>query len=450
MFHPDDQQRAWAHWRHSLATGDPYEIECRLRHYSGEYRWVLGRALPIRNAEGSIKRWFGTCTDIDAMKSAEEALKRADRQKDEFLAILAHELRNPLAPILSATAILKARGGNDAMNQRQREVIGQQAKHMARLVADLLDVSRLQRGTYTLEQEPLDLVLVVQNCVDDYREMVEGQGLELELNVPATALPVNGDRVRLRQALGNLLSNATKFTPRGGVVAVYLRTAEAGGGRPAIHSVRDTGAGIPLEALSTIWEIFVQRKQDMARSKGGLGLGLGLVKGIVEMHGGSVSATSAREGCGAEFTLNLPILAGSACPTVTSASTAAVSNGSGRRIFLIEDNRDAGETLQTPLELHGYEVQLAFNGREGLEAAGHWKPSVVRRDLGLPGLSGHEVAEALRGDATMKELRLIAISGYVQPTDMARSRAAGFDCHLGKPVDLHRLLQLINEPGSGR
>ena len=443
MFHPDDQQRAWTHWRHSLATGDPYEIEYRLRHHSGEYRWVLGRALPIRDAEGSIERWFGTCTDIDAMKSAEEALKRADRQKDEFLAMLAHELRNPLAPILSATAILKARGGSDPVTQRQREVIERQAQHMARLVADLLDVSRLQRGTYALEREPLDLVQIVRDCVDDYRGTVEGQGLELVANVPATPLPVDGDRVRLGQALGNLLSNAAKFTPGDGRVVVDLRAVEAGGGGQAVLSVRDSGVGIPQEALSTIWEIFVQGKQDLARSKGGLGLGLGLVKGIVEMHGGSVSATSAGEGFGAEFTLTLPILSGQPRPAAETWSDVAGRDGSGQKILLIEDNRDAGETLQALLELHGYEVQLVFNGRDGLDAAGRWKPSVVLCDLGLPGLSGHEVAEALRQDPTMQGLRLIAISGYVQPADLARSHAAGFDHHVGKPVELNRLLRFL-------
>jgi len=447
MFHPDDQQRAGAHWRHSLATGEPYEIEYRLRHHSGEYRWVLGRALPIRNAEGSIERWFGTCTDIDAMKRAEVALKRADRQKDEFLAMLAHELRNPLGPILNSIAILKVRGGSDPVTQRQREVIERQAQHMARLVADLLDVSRLQRGTYTLEREPLDLVAAVRDCVEDYRETLENQGLELVAKVPRTTLPVSGDRVRLGQALGNLLSNAAKFTPGGGQVVVDLRAVETGEARQAALSVRDTGAGIPQEALSTIWEIFVQGKQDLARSKGGLGLGLGLVKGIVEMHGGSVSAASAGEGHGAEFTLTLPILASVAHPAVKAATTFAVRDESRRKILLIEDNRDAAETLQELLKLYGYQVQLAFNGREGLEAARQWQPNVVLCDLGLPGMSGHEVAEALRADPTMEGLRLIAISGYVQTSDTARSHAAGFDHHLAKPVDLNRLLQLIDGTG---
>jgi PAS domain S-box-containing protein len=447
IFHPDDRERAWAQWRRSLATGEPYEIEYRLRHHTGEYRWVLGRALPIRDSQGRIERWFGTCTDIDAMKRAEEALQETARQKDEFLAMLAHELRNPLAPILNATAVLEVRGGNDAVIRRQREVIHRQAQHMTRLVADLLDVSRLHRGTYTLEREPLDLVRTVRNCVEDYRGTLENQGLEVVMKLPDTPLLVNGDRVRLSQALGNLLSNAAKFTPSGGMVMINLRESQSNGVPQAVISVRDTGAGISSEALSSIWEIFVQGKQDLARSKGGLGLGLALVKGIVELHGGSASAASEGERRGAEFTLTLPVLTGSPSPAVGAKSPGAASDQGGRTILLIEDNRDAAETMQELLELHGYEVYVAFNGPEGLDAARRLRPSVVLCDLGLPDLSGHEIAEALRGDPATRDLRLIAVSGYAQPADTARSRAAGFDHHLAKPVELDGLLQLILEAG---
>lgn len=371
-----------------------------------------------------------------------EALQEADQRKNEFLAMLAHELRNPLGPILNAVAVLQARGAGDSVLERQGAVIKRQAGHMARLVADLLDVSRITRGTLTIQAETVDLVEVVRGCVSDYREGLETAGVRVVILVPEGPLQMHGDRVRLCQAIGNLVNNAGKFTPVGGQILVQLRPE---GAERALVTVRDTGAGISPETLPRIWESFVQGEQDMARTRGGLGLGLALVKTIVEKHGGSVSAFSAGLGEGAEFTLALPLVTGDAPAHAPAASTPAEPERRGRRVLVIEDNRDAAETIQELLELDGHEVRLTFSGPEGIEAARTWNPDLVLCDIGLPGMNGYQVAERLREDPLTCDLRLVALSGYAQPEHRVQSHAAGFNDHIAKPVDPDKLLQLLRE-----
>ncbi len=392
---------------------------------------------------------------LEESRRTTRELQEADRRKDEFLAMLAHELRNPLAPILTAVAVLRARGPADPQLQRQREIIKRQAEHMARIVADLLEVSRISRGNLTLQSETLNLVETVRSCVDDYRLGLENSGVRVDADLPQEPLIVQGDRVRLCQAVGNLLNNAGKFTTSGDRICVGVRKEVKGDLEQAVVSVRDTGAGIPAELLPTIWESFVQGRQDLARTTGGLGLGLALVKGIVEMHGGAIAASSAGPGQGAEFTISLPLLP---TPPPTPASSrppaareAPGRRGEGRRVLIIEDNRDAAETLQELLGIEGYEVRLAFSGQEGVEAARAWSPHLILCDIGLPGMNGYGVAEALRRDRRTQGTRLVAISGYSQPEDVERGRAAGFDAYLPKPVDPEVLMSIaagetIHEP----
>lgn len=370
------------------------------------------------------------------------ALREADVRKNEFLAMLAHELRNPLGPILNAVAVMRARGPAEPVMERQQEIIKRQAGHMARLVADLLDVSRITRGALTVERQTLDLVEVVRGCVSDYREGLEEAGIRVEFRLPPGPVPVSGDRVRLCQALGNLVSNAGKFTPSGGVITVELRTDEESCG---VITVRDTGAGIPEETLPRIWESFVQGEQDMARTGGGLGLGLALVKAIIEKHGGTVAAASHGPGRGAVFTLTLPLSAvdAHAIPPLESREDGIAQHG--RRVLVIEDNRDAAETIQELLECAGHEVRLAFSGPHGVEVARDWEPDLVLCDIGLPGMNGYQVAAELRRDAATHNLRLVALSGYAQPEHVAQGRLAGFDAHLAKPVDPDELLRLLRD-----
>ena len=386
---------------------------------------------------------------LEESRRTMEALQEADRRKNEFLAMLAHELRNPLGPIRNAIAVMQATGPADPLIERQRAIIKRQAEHMTRLVADLLDVSRVTRGTLAVQHQPLELVETVRSCASDYRHGLEAAGIHVELSLPERHLLIRGDRVRLCQAIGNLIGNAGKFTPANGRITVSLREELQAGGERAVVTVRDTGAGIPAETLPRIWESFVQGEQDMARAQGGLGLGLALVKGIVEMHGGTVAATSDGPGKGAEFTLTLPLLPDEEAPAelpLTAAAEMSFSPETGnRRVLVIEDNRDAAETIQELLELGGHEVRLTFSGPEGIEVARDWQPDMVLCDIGLPGMNGYEVAVKLREEPVTRDLHLVALSGYAQPEHLARGQSAGFDAHLAKPVDPEELLRLLGQ-----
>jgi len=382
---------------------------------------------------------------LEESRRTTEALREADQRKNEFLAMLAHELRNPLGPIVNAVAVLQARGSGDPFVQRQGEVIKRQAGHMARLVSDLLDVSRITRGTLTVHREPLDLVEVVRSCASDYRDGLEKAGIRMELQLPEEPLYIRGDRVRLCQAIGNLVGNAGKFTPAGGQITVWLRAERSAGAERAVITVRDTGAGIPAETLPRIWDSFVQGEQDMARTRGGLGLGLALVKAIVEKHGGTVAAASGGTGQGSEFTVALP-LAPTGAPLSAPAPLREPAPARGAcKVLVIEDNRDAAETIQELLELEGHEVRLAFSGPAGIDIAHTWQPDLVLCDIGLPGMNGYQVAELLRRDPATHGLRLVALSGYAQPEHLAQGQAAGFNAHLAKPVDPDELLRLLQK-----
>jgi signal transduction histidine kinase len=359
-------------------------------------------------------------------------LAEADRRKDEFLALLGHELRSPLAAIRNVLHLLSGEDDDPAASEWTRGVLERQARTMERLVDDLLDVSRIRSGKIDLRREWVDLARLVEHAVSDYGGAVAKAGLTLQRELPEGPVPVRGDPTRLAQMLGNLLKNASKFTDPGGRVTVRLARDEDGQG--ASISVRDTGIGIEPEMLPHIFETFAQAIGSVGRSQGGLGLGLALVKGLAELHGGRVGATSDGPGRGAEFTLWLP-LTHDAPPPSAAAPPPGRTAVRPWSILVIEDNRDAAGTMQRLLRRDGHEVEIADSGPAGLEAARARRPEVVLCDLGLPGMDGFAVARALRGDEATAAATLIAISGYGQEEDQQRCRDAGFDLHMTKPVN---------------
>ncbi len=455
VLHPEDRQRCIDRWLRALKDGAEYEIEVRNRRHDGEYRWFLTRAVPQRDGSGQILAWFGTATDIHDSKLAEAALMEADRRKDEFLALLAHELRNPLAPIRNSAEILKRIGTAVPGVARARDVIDRQVRHMARLLDDLLDISRITRDKVPLRNEPLDLSRVVRDTAEDLRGILEAAGLNLTLDLPGAPLPVSGDPTRLAQVVGNLLQNSAKFTDRGGRVSIALGQDDDG----AILSVQDSGIGIGPELMPQLFQPFIQADGSLERARGGLGLGLALARALVELHGGSIQARSGGPGLGTEFVVRLP-LAHSSRPGIEAARRYPAGSGAGDqrlardskpRVLLVEDNPDAAESLRDLLEGSGCAVEVAATGPEAVARAASFSPDVVLCDLGLPGMDGYGVAEALRGIPATASARLIALSGYGQEADQRRSRAAGFDLHLTKPVEFNELRRLLDgDPGAGR
>jgi signal transduction histidine kinase/ActR/RegA family two-component response regulator len=365
-----------------------------------------------------------------------DALAAASRQKDEFLAMLAHELRNPLAPIRNALYVLRLRGTDGTTLTWAEDVLERQVGRLARMIEDLLDVSRLTRGKVVLKRERVDLTRLARLAAEDHRAALQRGQLGLEMDLPPTPLWVEGDATRLAQVVDNLLHNAGKFTNPGGRVTVRVQRAD---GQAAI-TVRDTGIGIAPDLLPHVFETLTQADATLERSQGGLGLGLALVKGLVELHGGAVQAQSDGLGRGAAFTVTLPLQ--QEAPEERSPPAAAPA-GRALRILMVEDNRDGAETLQTLLRLAGHEVALAVTGPEGVDMARRFRPDVVLCDIGLPGMDGFAVGRALREDPSTSRSRLIVLSGYGQEEDRRKSREAGFDLHLTKPVDPLDLLRLL-------
>jgi len=446
VLHPDDVGPCAAQWAQAVREFKPFQIECRFKHASpNEYRWFLGRAEPVADEPGGPVRWYGTCTDIDEQKRTEEMLKEVGRRKDEFLAVLSHELRNPLAPILNALQILSTTAMPDSESEEARDVIDRQIRHVASMVDDLLDMFRISHRKFVLLREPIDLVTRVHRIVEDYRRPLEDSGLRVELELPDEPVWVTADRRRLAQVISNLLQNAAKFTNPGGCVTVRVEL-DREAHRVAL-SIRDTGLGMTPEVLRDVFEMFVQGKQNLARREGGLGLGLALVKGIVELHGGRVKASSPGPGKGSEFSFWLPLCRKPAMPSRTLSAVPAPAlelNGKGRlRVLIVEDNEDAAQTLVVLLKRFGHDVRMAYTGQAGINLAKSWHPDVILCDLGLPDKDGYEVASELRHDPETSTARLIAVSGYGQEEDRRRTEESGFDLHLTKPVDPMELKRLL-------
>jgi signal transduction histidine kinase/DNA-binding response OmpR family regulator len=367
-------------------------------------------------------------------------IQQADQQKNEFLSMLAHELRNPLAPIRNAVAVLQLNKDGGSHVDWARDVIDRQVRHLVRLVDDLLDVSRITQGKIRLEFESLDVAFIVQNAVETSRPLIESGGHELSVELPPQPLLVRGDRARIAQVLANLLNNAAKYTAEGGQIAISARREDD----EAVFRVRDSGVGIAPEMIDRVFDLFTQVDCSLARSQGGLGIGLTLVRRLVELHGGTVSAASAGPGQGSEFTVRLPALE----PVVIAPQTGDESQGpaapaAGLRVLVVDDNADAADSLAQLLRISGHQVKVAYDGLAAVDAATSFQPQAAVLDLGLPGLDGYELACRLRDDFVEDELLLIALSGYGRSEDVRRAAESGFQQHFVKPVDLTALLKLL-------
>jgi len=422
----------------------------------GHRRCLHAQYVPDRDGD-EVRGFFVLVQDVTEQKQIEESLREADRRKDEFLAMLAHELRNPLAPVLTAVEVLEVRAAAaeadpdaarlraeaDPDAARLRAVIDRQARHMARLLDDLLDVSRITRGKTELRKQTLDLAALLRAVTESSLAVVRARGLELTITVPETPVPVEADEARIHQVVGNLITNAVKYTPAGGTISVSLEVGEW-----AVVRVRDSGIGITPEFLPRVFELFSQGEHSLARTAGGLGVGLTLVKNLVEMHGGQVEARSEGRECGSEFIVRLPLANGvpDAAPRPSADTRVAPEGSRSLRLVVVDDNRDAAESLAELLELWGWDVRVATDGLSGLAVVEEFRPEVVILDIGMPGMDGYQVVRALRQrerDGAYALRCLIALTGFGQREDRDRAFAAGFDHHLTKPVDPRLLRKLL-------
>lgn len=380
--------------------------------------------------------------DVTARRRAETALREESSRKDDFMAALSHELRNPLSPIRASLSVIDRvePGGEDA--RKALAIVHRQVDHLVHIVDDLLDVTRIARNKVHLQREPLELGGLVRHTMADHRPEFEARGIALEGHLAPEPLWADADATRLAQVIGNLLGNALKFTPRTGRVEVGLRRE----GDMAVLSVRDNGAGIAPQTRAHLFEPFTQAPQTLDRSRGGLGLGLAMVKGLVELHRGTVEVASAGLGRGCEFTVRLPL---TAAPQVRAVPAAPAPSRSGRRVLVIEDSVDGADAMGDLLALDGHEARVAYDGPSGLALARDFRPEIVFCDIGLPEMDGYEVARAMRADDALRGTYLVALSGYARPEDREHSAEAGFDWHLAKPPSMEELERVVVErPGS--
>ncbi len=434
--HPEDRARVMEGWAKSVATGDPFEIEYRLRGGDGGYKWFLRRAVALKE-NGKVVKWFGTSTNIDRQKQAQELLREADRQKNDFIAMLAHELRNPLAPILNASHLLGRKAAQDAELHRVQEIIRRQVQHMRKLLDDLLDVARITRDKIKLEKEPVDLREIVRTAVETSQPILDAKHHSLKLDTQREPLFVEGDQTRLAQIVVNILNNAAKFTPEGGTINLGLGRF----GDQAVITVRDNGVGMTPEMLQRAFELFAQADHSLDRAQGGLGIGLSLVRRIVQLHNGTVEAFSPGLGRGSEFVVRLPLVV----PPEKAADKEKLAKPQARpkRVLIVDDNIDSAETLGMLLEIENHTVKLAHDGKSACTVAEAFHPDVILLDIGLPQMNGYEVAAYLRARPEFDGTLLVAVSGYGQETDRAKAFAAGFDEYLVKPVDPKGLRTLV-------
>jgi PAS domain S-box-containing protein len=439
--HPDDRERRAEGIERGWQTG-VIANEYRVVRPDGEVRWVSSRGRVVRGPDGR-ERMLGVVGDITEQKDAVEALQVADRRKDEFLATLAHELRNPLAPLRNSLAIVQRSRGDADVFERASSVMERQLGHLVRLIDDLLDASRISLDKLTLRLEPTDLEAVIEHAVEACRPAAERAGHVIELHVPEIAVKLQADRARLSQVFSNLIGNACKFTPDGGRVAVDVEVQ----GDRAVVTVRDDGIGIAAADLERVFEMFSQVDESLERGHGGLGIGLTLVRRLLEMHGGSVVARSAGVGRGSEFVVTLPLAHAHGGAHAGDAPGGSATAPQRMRMLVVDDNGDSADSLALLLSLAGHETHVARDGPEALTRADALRPDAVLLDLGLPGLSGYEVCRRLRIEPWAREIPIIAITGWGQPDDRERSREAGFDAHLVKPVVLDELTALLDERG---
>ena len=405
--------------------------------FKGTRKWWDVIVTPMRGSDGKIVRILSVSRDITDRKQVEDALRDADRRKDEFIATLAHELRNPLAPLRSGLLVLRKSHETGETAKHVEQMMERQVNHLVRLVDDLMDVSRITHGRINLKKEPADLGAAIRQAAEMTREPAEASGLELKLMLPAEPLTLDADPARLTQVFGNLLDNAVKYTPAGGRVEI---SAERRDGE-AIVTVADTGVGIQAEMLPRVFDLFTQIDATLAWTRGGLGIGLALVRNIVQLHGGDVEAHSDGEGLGSRFIVHLPL---STAPARETLPSSAVREAPGpRRVLVIDDNPDVAESFALLLKVLGATVEIANDGARGLEAFLDLKPDLVFLDLGMPGMDGYETARRIRGLPGSKNARLIALTGWGGDGIRKRVLECGFDRHLIKPVEIEELEKVL-------
>ncbi|MFI3157879.1 MAG: PAS domain S-box protein [Methylococcaceae bacterium] len=429
-FHQDDHN--------VMSSGQSKQIpEEKVTHADGSVHWYSTVKIPLIE-DRHCNKLLGVATDITERKRAEEALRLADRRKDEFLAMLAHELRNPLAPIRNAVQLLKTQEITDSQLVWSCDVIDRQLAHMVRLLDDLMDVARIMQGKIRLEIEHFGLADIVKNAIETSRPLIESRGQELIISQTTTPQWIEGDRIRLSQVLSNLLNNAAKYTGEGGKITLSVMQEDS----DAVIEVRDTGIGIPPDILPRIFDLFTQAKHSLDQSQGGLGIGLTLVRKLVEIHGGTIKAASGGIGQGSSFTIRLPTLAVES-PTTESQLSESALPMTKFRILVVDDYADAAESLEMLLQMEGHQVETADCGRKAIERAQVFRPQVVLVDIGLPDMDGYEVAKRLRELPETRDSILVALTGHGQAENCKRSQSAGFNHYLLKPLDFEKLSALL-------
>lgn len=437
--HPDDQSKVQAAINKAMRNKRVFELEHRVQREDGSLGWAFSRAAPLLNEVGEIVEWIGSASDITDRKRTSIALQNANRTKDEFLAMLSHELRNPLAPIVTALQLMRMHDSDALLTER--EVIEQQVQHLVDLVDDLLDVARIARGKVELQKAPTDISEIVARAIETANPLLDKHEQIVQMAIDKD-LVVEGDARRLVQVVTNLLTNAAKYSARQGTIHVSATAEDS----QAVLRVRDEGIGIEPDLLPYIFDLFSQSAQSVERSEGGLGLGLALVRNLVTLHGGSVEARSEGRDCGSEFIIRLPLLeerrikkrrTSHKKPDLTreAASAQSPNQQGGLKVLIVDDYTDAADSLAELLKLGGYPIQVAYDGAAALEAAAEFQPAVALVDIGLPIIDGYEVARRLRQMPGLEKLVLVAVTGYGQKNDRRRAKEAGFDEHLVKPLD---------------
>jgi PAS domain S-box-containing protein len=440
--HPDDREAYLAAYVDAFSRRTAFEASARLRRADGAYRWMRSVGQPRFLEHGQFVGHVGSTFDITDLKQAQESLRQLNRSKDVFLAMLSHELRNPLASIRNASHLLSTGAlGHEAAAQAQ-DVIERQTRNMVRLVDDLLDVSRITAGKISLRKETVSLPDAIRHAISATEHHRLRRGQELSVALPQTPLRMRADAARIDQILGNLLINASKFTPTGGHVWVSVETA----GDPidtAVIVVRDNGEGISAEMLPRIFDLFAQGAPSTDNHVTGVGIGLALTKLLVELHAGTIEARSGGAGLGSEFVVRLPLGDAETAKQPASSDPESAFDRSPKRILVVDDNHDAAESQAALLQLAGHAVRTAFDGHAALAAAREFHPEVILLDIGLPGEDGYRIARRLRSDPSSTDAWIVALTGFGSDEDVERSRAAGFDEHLTKPVEPQRLLRII-------
>jgi PAS domain S-box-containing protein len=439
--HPDDLSAVKERNELALQSGVLEMAEFRIVRPDGSIRWLTARGVVQFGARGEPELLLGLNMDITQLKRSEEELRIADRRKNEFLAILAHELRNPLAPIRHAVKLLGAAETSDIQRRWSHDVISRQVRHMARLLDDLLDIARITRGQLELKREPTALQTIVMDAIDTARPLIEAKRHRLDTSLPSYSIMLDVDAVRIAQVLSNLLTNAAKYMDEAGTITL---SAELESDELTI-SVKDAGLGISKESLPRLFEMFSQVNTSLDRAEGGLGIGLALVAGLMSLHGGRVEARSAGVGRGSEFVVHLPraLIRARAAPADPAAAPPVTKPVLQGKVLVADDNQDAANSLALLLELAGHQVLTAHSGAQAIEVGARERPRVILLDIGMPGMSGYEAARRIRGSDWGKHAVLIAVTGWGQREDKEKAAEAGFDHHLTKPVDPDYVEQLL-------